>query len=79
MREARGGGDDPVELNAGTDVGDAVQGLGPPLVRRDAEAGDGRRGVDELEDLLVQCEPGDEVTGPLDGGQVCSAEKVGFC
>lgn len=78
LREASSSGDSAVEADAVADVGDAVEGLRPPLVGRDAETGDRRSGVDELEDLLVQCESRDEIAGSLFDWQRGSAEWESF-
>lgn len=78
LREAGGGRDGAVEADAVADVGDAVEGLRPPLVGGDAEAGDRRSGVDELLDLLVQCESRDEIADSFFHRQRGSAEWEGF-
>lgn len=41
-----------------------MEGFGPPLVGRDAEAGDGGGGVDELLGFFLEGEARDEVLGP---------------
>lgn len=63
LGEAGGGGDGAVKADAITDMSDAVEGLRPPLVGGDTEARDRRSGVDELQNLLVQCETRDEIAG----------------
>lgn len=52
-----------VEGDSGAVGGDAVEGLGPPLVRRESEAGDSGRGVGELLNLLRESEGSDEGGG----------------
>lgn len=78
LREAGGGGDGGVEADAGANASYAVKGLAPPLVGGDAEAGDGRRGVDELGEFLLECESGEKVFGSLGDGEFGVAEWVGF-
>ena len=78
MREAGGAVDGAVETDAFADVSDAVKSLRPPLVTRDAESGNRRGRVDELGDLLVQCETGDEVMDSLVDGEGGFAEKEGL-
>lgn len=63
MGEAGGGLDRAVEGDAGAIGGDAVEGLRPPLVGRDAETGDGGGVVGELLDLLRESEKGDQRPG----------------
>lgn len=60
LGEAGGGLDRAVEGDAGAIGGDAVEGLRPPLVVRDAESGDGGGVVGELLDLLRESEEGDQ-------------------
>ena len=47
----------------------AVQRLAPPVVGRNAEPGDGRRGVLHLPDLLFQRHARDQIVHPLLDGQ----------
>ena len=49
---------------------DAVERFVPPVVGGDVEAGDGRRGVLHLEDLLLQGHAADEIGGAAFGGEV---------
>lgn len=77
LGEAGGGGDGAGEGDAGAVEGEAVEGLGPPLVGGDAEAGDGRGGVDQLGELFVQGETGEKVFGSLGNGELGVAEWVG--
>uniref|UniRef100_A0A2P2K7Z4 Uncharacterized protein MANES_02G154700 n=1 Tax=Rhizophora mucronata TaxID=61149 RepID=A0A2P2K7Z4_RHIMU len=56
-------------MNAAAHLGNPMKGLGPPFVSWDAEPRDRRGRVDELGNLLIQCEPGDEITGSLSHGQ----------
>ena len=78
LREAGGGGDGAVEVDAGADASYAVEGLAPPLVGGDAEAGDGRSGVDELGEFFLKCESGEKIFGSLGDGEFGVAEWVGF-
>lgn len=54
-----------------------MEGLGPPLVGRDAEAGDGGGCVGELGDLLREGEEGDEGESSVCCGEGEVAEGVG--
>lgn len=54
-----------------------MEGLGPPLVGGDAEAGDGGGVVGELADLLSEGEEGDEGLGSGGGRKRGVAEWVG--
>lgn len=54
-----------------------MERLGPPLVRRDAEAGHGGGCVGELPDLLREREEGDEGLSSLCCGERGVAEGVG--
>lgn len=53
-----------------------MEGLRPPLVRRDSEPGDGGGVVAELLDLLVEVEEGDEGVGSGFEGERGVAEGV---
>lgn len=78
LGEAGGGGDGAgCEVDAGAVGGDAVEGLGPPLVAGEAEAGDGGGVVGELGDLFREGEVGDEGVGPGWDGEGGVAEGVG--
>lgn len=77
LGEAGGGLDGAVEGDAGAIGGEAVEGLRPPLVMRDAEAGDGGGVVGELLDLLREGEEGDEGPGPGFEREGGVAEGVG--
>lgn len=54
-----------------------MEGLGPPLVGREAEAGDGRGAVGELLDLLREGEEGDKGAGAGVDGEGGVAEGEG--
>lgn len=54
-----------------------MERLGPPLVRRDAEAGHGGGGVGELADLLRESEEGDEGESSFGCGERDVAEGEG--
>lgn len=54
-----------------------MEGLGPPLVGRDAEAGDGGGGVDELPGFFLKGEAGNEVVGSGVVGEGSVAEWEG--
>ena len=60
-------------------AGDPVEAFAPPIVGGDAEAWDGDGGVDELRDLFLESEAGDEVVDTaLDGERrVHVGEKLG--
>lgn len=78
LRE-RGGGADGArgEVDPGPVVGESVEGLGPPLVGRDAEARHPGRRVGQLRDLLVQGEQRDERPRARRDGERGVAERVG--
>ncbi|EAZ32164.1 hypothetical protein OsJ_16369 [Oryza sativa Japonica Group] len=57
LREAGGAGDERREAGAGADVGDAVQRLRPPLVRRDPQPRQRRLLVHQEPHLLRQRQP----------------------
>lgn len=77
LGELGGGADGAVEGDAGAVDRDAMEGLGPPLEGREAEAGYGTGGVGELLDLLRKGEEGDEVAGANGDGEGCVAEGEG--
>lgn len=78
LGEAGGGGDGAGEGDAGAVEGEAVEGLGPPLVGGDAEAGDGGGVVGEEEDLLRESEEGHEGARTCESGEGSVAEGVGL-
>lgn len=78
LREAGGAGDRAAVGDAAAVAGDAVQRLRPPLVGGDAEARHGGRRVDQLRDLLVQCQPRHEVASSLRNRQRSPAEAERF-
>lgn len=57
LREASGARDEGGEAGARADIGDAVQGLGPPLVVGYPEAGNPLGSIHEPPDFLRQSEP----------------------
>lgn len=67
LREAGGGREVTLESSPGPHVRDPVKSLRPPLVPLDPEPGDCRGIVHQQLDLLLQCEPSDEVPHPLRG------------
>ena len=78
LREAGGGAERAVEVDAAARVSDPVERLGPPLVRRHAEPRDGRGLVPELRDLLRHRQPRDEVVhAPVDGQRRVAERDVG--
>ncbi|BAS91255.1 Os04g0640750, partial [Oryza sativa Japonica Group] len=64
LREAGGAGDERREAGAGADVGDAVQRLRPPLVRRDPQPRQRRLLVHQEPHLLRQRQPPQQVRRP---------------
>lgn len=78
MREAGGAGDRAVETDAVAVTGNTVQRLRPPLIGGDAESRDGGGGVNQLQYLLIQCQPGNQVPSSLVKGQRDLAEFEGF-
>lgn len=78
LREGGGGADGARgEVDPGPVVGEPVEGLGPPLVGRDAQARDPGRRVGQLRDLLVQGEQRDERPRARRDGERGVAERVG--
>jgi hypothetical protein len=78
LREAGGGAERAVEVDAAAGVGHAVQRLRPPLVRRHAQPGDGRGLVPELRDLLLHRQPRHQVVGaPLHRQPLVAERYVG--
>ena len=75
LREAGGAGEAAAELGAGTDVGDAVKSLRPPLVPLDPQPGHLYSIIHQQPYLLRQCQPSDEVSGPLMDRQRNSTER----
>lgn len=65
------------EVDAGAVGGDAVEGLGPPLVVGEAEAGEGGGVVGEEGDLFGEGEEGEEGVGPGRDGEGGVAEWEG--
>lgn len=76
LGEGGGGADGAVEDDAGAVGGEAVEGLGPPLEGREAEAGDGGGAVGELVDLLIEGQEGDEGARAGGDGEGGVAERV---
>jgi len=76
LGEVRGGGDGAVEGDSRAVAGEAVEGLGPPLVGGDAEAGNGRGVVGEKLDLLRESEERNEGARSSKSGKGSVAEKV---
>lgn len=68
MREHGGRFDSAIEGDAWAVGGDSVERLGPPLVRRDSEAGDAGEVGGESGDLLREGEEGEEGLGSGGGG-----------
>jgi len=78
LREGGGGADGARgEVDPGPVVGEPVEGLGPPLVGRDAEARDPARRVGQLRDLLVEGEERHERARAGRDGERGVAERVG--
>jgi hypothetical protein len=73
--EASGGAERAVEVDVAALVGDPVQRLGPPLVRRHAKPRDGRGLVPELRGLLRHRHPRDDVVDATVDGQPRVAER----
>ncbi|WVZ12055.1 hypothetical protein V8G54_016585, partial [Vigna mungo] len=65
-----------VEGDSGAIDGEAVEGLGPPLVGGDAEAGNGRGVVGEKEDLLRESEERNDGARSSESGKGSVAERV---
>lgn len=77
LREARRSGDQGGEMGPGTNVGDSMQRLRPPLIARDAEPGHSSSLIHQEPDLLRQCEPAHQVGHPCVDGDRRVAESEG--
>lgn len=77
MGEAGGSRDSAIEADTRTVGGDAMERFRPPLVGRDAKAGDSCSTIGELEDLFIEGEEGDEGLDSGGDGEGGVAEGIG--